>query len=67
MVWQKIKGNFDITFFGIPFLLFVSKSVLMPENKRQTAAIVYSLHITPCFAVGVTVQKRVPKFTADKK
>lgn len=61
MVWQKIKGNFDITFFGTPFLLVVSKSVLMPENKRRTVAIVYSLHITPCFAIGVTVQKRIKK------
>jgi hypothetical protein len=48
---QNLKGNFDITFWG-NVILSVSKSVLTPE--KGTTAIVYSLHLTPLFAIGFT-------------
>ena len=51
---QNIKGNFDITFLGIP-ILFVSKSVLTPENGK--IATVYAIHITPFFSFGFTIKK----------
>jgi len=53
---QNVKGNFDITFFGIP-LLFISKSVLTPGKGR--VATVRSIHITPFIAFGFTTVKRL--------
>jgi len=59
MIKQHMKGNFDISFYGIP-LIFVSKSVLIPERIGGSVATVYSVHITPWFAFGVTkVGKKV--------
>ncbi|MBI2064837.1 MAG: hypothetical protein HYT62_02145 [Candidatus Yanofskybacteria bacterium] len=52
---QSLKGNFNITFYGIP-LLFVSKSVLTSEKGSR--ATVYSVHITPLFAFGVTFKNK---------
>lgn len=58
---QNLKGRFDITFRGT-VLLAVSKSVLMAEENNgkdwKSTAIVYSLHITPLFAIGFTVVKK---------
>lgn len=46
---QKVRGEFDITFLGIP-LLFVSKTVLKSDNGA--IAEMYSFHLTPWFAFG---------------
>lgn len=50
---QNIKGSFDITFRGIS-LLAVSKSVLISE--KGSIVTVYSIHLTPFFALGFTVK-----------
>lgn len=58
---QKVKGEFDITFLGIP-LLFVSKTTLKSENG--SVAELYSLHLTPFIAVGF-VRSRDRKANRD--
>ncbi len=50
---QNLKGSFNITFHGIP-ILFFSKSVLTSE--KGSIATVYSLHITPLIALGITIK-----------
>jgi len=46
---QNAQGTLETDFYSIiPFLLFVSKSYIMPGE-----ACVWSLHITPFIAIGI--------------
>ena len=48
------KGNLTTTFTSIiPFLVFVSKSVVTNPNNEPGGAAVYTLHITPLIAIGL--------------
>jgi len=52
---QEITGGFDTKIFGTRFF-FVSKTVLNSNNGNR--ATVYSIHLTPFFAFGVTINNK---------
>ncbi|MEX0877390.1 MAG: hypothetical protein WDZ40_00830 [Candidatus Spechtbacterales bacterium] len=52
---KQIKGGFDTKVFGTRFL-FVSKTTLISKKGNKVA--VFSLHITPFLAIGITLNNK---------
>ena len=57
---QKLSGTFNLSFWGI-ILFFVSKATLTQKEgtKSVSAVDIYTLHITPFFAVGIPIPRKI--------
>lgn len=69
---QKAEGELETKFYGIPVLLYISKSTIFNKkefrkhyllNKKfRESGKVYALHITPFIAIGLVI----PSFLIKK-
>ncbi len=57
---QKISGKFEVIFHGFnkfSEIIFISKTTLVEDDKNCEVVNVYTLHITPLFAMGFSIVK----------
>lgn len=53
---RKHVGDLETRFFGIPLVLFVSRSYIYNlDDENNPAGKVYALHITPFIAIGLVI------------